>query len=451
MVGLHACRVWKYIDFRCFLFSVILSMVLKPDQQRIKDLLSETITLLCRSGLHFKSEFSIEALIGITLDQEDVFLVSIKETVHTADETRKRSDSWVDHSGIDSHRAHSTSARHHGAKEHGVADLRTRRQSDFALDERLILNPDGSKHPSSFVNSSCQKLMPEPMRHLNHKRLRKDPAPKSYAQGEALCIEVDGDELIVVEQKSKRQRLDGSGESTSVSNKASASKVSSEYPNGDAECLNKPCSSVKSFVEINSGADDITSAIVPESEGNSLQNAEGYSLAAECNGANVHSESDAEKVCDVTNAGSDNDECFKKEFLKIKDEPKDDSWSVSRQAMRHLYGQLTSGRALSGRKYGSRGSTVGIMHPLAIQQVEPGICSLWQASATQESTTGLGSSLPQWMPSGVVDPSNSETEVSSRYSCKKNYYVFYYTLWGSTFITLIYVLDNYYFPQSTIV
>lgn len=393
-----------------FLSSVILSMVLKPDQQRIKDLLSETITLLCRSGLHFKSEFSIEALIGITLDQEDVFLVSIKETVHT-DETRKRSDSWVDHTGANSHQVQSTSARHHGAKEHGVGitDLRTRRQSDFGLDERLILNPDCTQNLSSFVNS---KLISEPMRHVNHKRLRKDPAPKSYAQGEVLSVEVDGDELIILEQKSKRQRLGGSVESESVTNKAGASKESSEYPNGDAECLKKPCSSVKSFVEINSGVDDITSAIVPESDGNSLQNAEGRSRAADCNGANVHSESDAEKVCDVTHTGSDNEECFKTEFLKIKDEPNDESWSVSRQQMRHLYGQLTSGRAQSSRKYGSRGSTVGIMHPLAIQQVEPGICSLWQASAAQESATGVGSSVPQWMSSGLVDPSNSETEVS---------------------------------------
>lgn len=56
-------------------------MVLKPDQQRIHSLLSETILLLCKSGLHFDTEFSVEALIGITVDRGDVFLVSIRETV----------------------------------------------------------------------------------------------------------------------------------------------------------------------------------------------------------------------------------------------------------------------------------------------------------------------------------------------------------------------------------
>lgn len=56
-------------------------MVPSVDRQRVKTLLTETITLLCKNGLHFTSGFSIEALIGITLDEDDVFLVSIKETV----------------------------------------------------------------------------------------------------------------------------------------------------------------------------------------------------------------------------------------------------------------------------------------------------------------------------------------------------------------------------------
>ena len=56
-------------------------MVLKADRERVKALLTETITLLCKNGLKYQSEFAIEALIGITLDRDDVFLVSIKETI----------------------------------------------------------------------------------------------------------------------------------------------------------------------------------------------------------------------------------------------------------------------------------------------------------------------------------------------------------------------------------
>jgi RNase P subunit RPR2 len=57
-------------------------MVLKGDQQRVKTLLAETITLLCKSGLRFSSELRVEALIGITIDQNEVFLVSLNETMH---------------------------------------------------------------------------------------------------------------------------------------------------------------------------------------------------------------------------------------------------------------------------------------------------------------------------------------------------------------------------------
>lgn len=56
-------------------------MILQAEQERIRLLLKETIPVLCKSGLSFQKEFCIEALVGITLDQKDVFLVNIKEIV----------------------------------------------------------------------------------------------------------------------------------------------------------------------------------------------------------------------------------------------------------------------------------------------------------------------------------------------------------------------------------
>lgn len=65
-------------------------MKLKEDQLRIKDLLKDTITLLCKNGLQYKAGFSVEALIGITLDDEDVFLVNIKESIRNEVEVTVR-------------------------------------------------------------------------------------------------------------------------------------------------------------------------------------------------------------------------------------------------------------------------------------------------------------------------------------------------------------------------
>ena len=56
-------------------------MVFKPDQQKMQQLLSEAITVLCKNGLNYQSHVNVEALIGITLDDDEVFLVSVRETI----------------------------------------------------------------------------------------------------------------------------------------------------------------------------------------------------------------------------------------------------------------------------------------------------------------------------------------------------------------------------------
>ncbi|ELT87203.1 hypothetical protein CAPTEDRAFT_194845 [Capitella teleta] len=56
-------------------------MIPREDQERLRSLMVETITLLCKSGINYKNEFSIDGLIGITVDSDEVFLVSLKETI----------------------------------------------------------------------------------------------------------------------------------------------------------------------------------------------------------------------------------------------------------------------------------------------------------------------------------------------------------------------------------
>jgi len=52
--------------------------------RRLKEIITDTIVLLCKSGLQYDEEFTIEALVGITVDRKNVILVSIQETVGTA-------------------------------------------------------------------------------------------------------------------------------------------------------------------------------------------------------------------------------------------------------------------------------------------------------------------------------------------------------------------------------
>jgi len=54
---------------------------MRPEQERVKNLLLDTVTLLCRNGLTYRCELKIQGLLGITLDDEEVFVVHINEKI----------------------------------------------------------------------------------------------------------------------------------------------------------------------------------------------------------------------------------------------------------------------------------------------------------------------------------------------------------------------------------
>ena len=69
---------------------------MKPDQERVNNLLRDTVTLLCKNGLTYNDELRVEALIGVTVDSNDVFLVHINERFGPGGETKKISGSSSD-------------------------------------------------------------------------------------------------------------------------------------------------------------------------------------------------------------------------------------------------------------------------------------------------------------------------------------------------------------------
>ncbi len=52
---------------------------MKAEQERLRSLLTDTVTLLCRNGLQYSTELRVQGLLGITLDDKDVFLVQFNE------------------------------------------------------------------------------------------------------------------------------------------------------------------------------------------------------------------------------------------------------------------------------------------------------------------------------------------------------------------------------------
>ena len=53
---------------------------MKPEQERVKTVLADTVALLCKNGLSYERELKIQAVIGVTVDENDVFIVHINES-----------------------------------------------------------------------------------------------------------------------------------------------------------------------------------------------------------------------------------------------------------------------------------------------------------------------------------------------------------------------------------
>jgi len=54
---------------------------MKADQARVRDLLTQTITLMCKNGLEFRRDLRVEGLLAVTVDGTDVFVIHMDEKV----------------------------------------------------------------------------------------------------------------------------------------------------------------------------------------------------------------------------------------------------------------------------------------------------------------------------------------------------------------------------------
>ena len=54
---------------------------MKPDEQRMRDVLVDTIRLLCRTGVEYSHRLRVQGLLGITVDDEHVFLIHVDDFI----------------------------------------------------------------------------------------------------------------------------------------------------------------------------------------------------------------------------------------------------------------------------------------------------------------------------------------------------------------------------------
>ena len=108
---------------------------MKPDQERVKNLLADTVTLLCKNGLNFRKELRVQGLIGITLDNDDVFIVHINERLSSNDDVTTVQDNDKENN------AESTNLGTSGEKRVAHAKSSTAESNETVMRDSIMFSP----------------------------------------------------------------------------------------------------------------------------------------------------------------------------------------------------------------------------------------------------------------------------------------------------------------------
>ena len=125
----------------------MIGMKLREEQANLQTLLKDTIPLLCKNSLQFNNGFVIEALIGITTDDDSTFLLKLEETFGDISATESEEDENVDDEIV----RHKLSRLSRKRPQHGdTHDTRSKRhRSDYDT-----LDASDKNDHNSFVSES---------------------------------------------------------------------------------------------------------------------------------------------------------------------------------------------------------------------------------------------------------------------------------------------------------
>ena len=178
---------------------------MKQDHQRVQNMLLSTVGMLCKNALQFNSELKVEGLIGITLDNDEVFLVNINEkfasesenTLITKAGTESRNRAHTD--SIQGKRKHSEilAAQEHLVVEiaptEGTEESNTHSEPEPGIVAQIPSSPKKRKKRRSSKNSENNGAVPAEEYSNNSGSLVIKPEPLD-------------DDLILVDTKDGRTR-----------------------------------------------------------------------------------------------------------------------------------------------------------------------------------------------------------------------------------------------------
>lgn len=137
-------------------------MGLKKAENQVKILLAETILAMCRNTLNNHAEVNVEGLLGITLDNDEIFLVSINQTISNPDVPSKSSKKQSVEENVGGSDANESTSRRKRAKSKtnddssSESDEETNKEGKAKKRRRKRKKRQGSKSSNEESGSSSE-------------------------------------------------------------------------------------------------------------------------------------------------------------------------------------------------------------------------------------------------------------------------------------------------------
>ena len=168
-------------------------MLTAVEQKRIRDLITETVKMLCQRSLNFRSKFTVEGLLGITIDDKDVFLINIHEVASSL--KGKRHDPKEQSVSCDSSEDRNTRL----SESHVVVDYTQPRQMQSA--RKSSLWQTCCSEPRSSDNWLPCDLPRTPIAHSSNRESNRlgrslNADAERLETSLSLSVEADADELM---------------------------------------------------------------------------------------------------------------------------------------------------------------------------------------------------------------------------------------------------------------
>ena len=219
------------------------ALKMKPDQERVRNLLTDTVTLLCKNGLQYQTELRVQGVLGITLDDSDVFIVHINEKFGDAigGALTIRSDEG------DAAKTLLGSTRLDARKSYDVSRGDTPTGVNSKTSEVVHRRRRRSASPALPTNSSQQQILQRPIKRLmpsnkevssggvrNRSSLLNSAGSESAIPDSEEVVDVkvktEVDDVIVLEENPDN-RTEMSGASQNIPHTTDQSAMQDSYPN----------------------------------------------------------------------------------------------------------------------------------------------------------------------------------------------------------------------------